>query len=59
MAETSQVREDDRYGVGDEVRGRFRCASCDLLITSPEENDGILVLPVCSLCGSDEWRRVR
>lgn len=43
--------------VGDEVSGSFRCNGCDLLITSPRENDGILVLPVCSLCGSEEWRR--
>jgi hypothetical protein len=29
-----------------------------LLISSPPESDGILVLPVCSLCGSESWRRV-
>ena len=33
-------------------------AACDLLVTSPKENDGILVLGLCPLCGSEEWRRV-
>jgi hypothetical protein len=42
--------------VGDEVVGSFRCNECDLLITSPRENDGILVLPLCPLCGGEEWR---
>lgn len=46
------------YQTGDEVTGTFRCNACDLLITSPRENDGILVLPVCPLCASEEWRRV-
>ena len=58
MGGVGQAREGEMYEVGEEVRGRFRCAECDLLITSPDENDGILVLPVCSLCGSTEWRRV-
>lgn len=48
----------DLLEVGDEVSGSFRCAECDLYITSPKENDGILVLPICSLCGSTQWRRV-
>ncbi|HMM48554.1 MAG TPA: hypothetical protein PKE32_02925 [Miltoncostaeaceae bacterium] len=42
--------------VGDEVRGSFRCEGCDLLIQSPRENDGILVLPLCPLCGAEDWR---
>ncbi len=54
----AQSRTNDMLEVGDEVRGSFRCAECDLYITSPKENDGILVLPVCALCGSTEWRRV-
>jgi hypothetical protein len=45
------------YSVGDEVTGDFRCDECDLLIHSPRENDGVLVLPLCPLCGSEEWRR--
>jgi hypothetical protein len=49
--------DDNLLEVGDEVRGNFRCTECDLFITSPKESDGILVLPVCSLCGSTEWRR--
>jgi hypothetical protein len=53
------VSPTDRYGVGDEVSGRFRCEACDLLIESPKESDGILVLPVCPLCLHEEWRRVR
>ena len=44
--------------VGDEVTGSFRCAECDLLVTSPAENDGVLVLPACPLCHSETWRRV-
>ncbi|MFN8121463.1 MAG: hypothetical protein U0237_03435 [Thermoleophilia bacterium] len=44
--------------VGDEVSGHFRCNSCDLLVTSPTENDGILVLPPCPLCDGETWRRV-
>jgi len=52
------VSPTDLFQVGDEVQGRFRCASCDLLIVSPKENDGILVLPLCPLCGAEEWRRV-
>ncbi len=43
--------------IGDEVTGAFRCAECDLLVTSPAENDGILVLPPCPLCHSGTWRR--
>lgn len=46
------------HQVGDEVVGAFRCASCDLLVNSPRENDGVLVLGLCPLCGSEEWRRV-
>ena len=46
------------FGVGDEVVGDFRCADCDLLVKSPGEADGILVLPCCPLCKSEEWRRV-
>lgn len=46
------------YQTGDEVTGTFRCGECDLLIASPRENDGILVLPVCPLCSSEGWRRV-
>lgn len=44
------------YQVGDEVTGTFRCAECDLLVKSPRENDGVLVLPPCPLCASEEWR---
>ena len=46
------------FVIGDEVIGQFRCAGCDLLIVSPKENDGILVLPACPLCASEDWRRV-
>ena len=46
------------FEVGDEVVGSFRCAECDLPVTSPTENDGVLVLPACPLCHSEEWRRV-
>jgi hypothetical protein len=49
---------EETFEVGDEVIGGFRCAECDLLIRSPSENDGIMVLPTCSLCGSETWRRV-
>ena len=52
----ASVGKDDLFQVGDEVTGSFRCAECDLLVTSPRENDGILVLPPCPLCGSEEWR---
>lgn len=45
------------FEVGDEVVGRFRCADCDLLIESPQESDGIMVLPTCPLCKSEQWRR--
>lgn len=48
---------DELFDVGDEVIGRFRCAVCDLLIVSPTENDGVLVLPVCPLCNSEEWKK--
>lgn len=51
--------EGERHEVGDEVTGDFRCAECDLLVKSPRESDGILVLPTCPLCGSEHWRRVR
>ena len=44
--------------VGDEVVGAFRCASCDLLVQSPKESDGVMVLPPCPLCSGREWRRV-
>lgn len=55
----SQIQEDDEFfDVGDEVIGSFRCAVCDLLIVSPKESDGVLVLPVCPLCQSEEWRQV-
>ncbi len=50
---TAQIHQ-----TGDEVTGTFRCNECDLLITSPRENDGILVLPICPLCSSEDWRRV-
>jgi Zn finger protein HypA/HybF involved in hydrogenase expression len=50
--------QSDILHVGDEVTGSFRCAECDLLITSPTENDGVLVLPSCPLCHSESWRRV-
>ena len=52
------VHEDERFQVGDEVIGTFRCAECDLLVKSPKESDGILVLPLCPLCDAGEWRRV-
>ena len=55
----AEVQENDElFDVGDEVIGSFRCAVCDLLIVSPKESDGILVLPVCPLCQSEEWRQV-
>lgn len=44
--------------VGDEVTGQFRCAECDLLVKSPAESDGVLVLSSCPLCHSEKWRRV-
>lgn len=44
------------HRVGDEVTGAFRCAECDLLVHSPRESDGVLVLPPCPLCASEEWR---
>ena len=53
------VGKDGLFQVGDEVTGSFRCAECDLLISSPRESDGVLVLPPCPLCGSEEWRKVR
>ena len=54
-----QPAEDaDLLHVGDEVTGSFRCAECDLLVTSPTESDGVLVLPACPLCHSESWRRV-
>jgi hypothetical protein len=55
MGQSSGVR---LYTVGDEVTGRFRCAGCDLLIESPKESDGVLVLPTCPLCRAEDWRRV-
>mgnify|MGYP003346170206 CR=1 FL=1 len=48
----------DMFAVGDEVTGAFRCAECDLLVKSPQESDGVLVLPACPLCHSEQWRRV-
>ena len=54
----SNVKDEELYEIGDEVMGEFRCAVCDLMIVSPKENDGILVLPSCPLCGSEEWRRI-
>ena len=53
------VGNDGLFQVGDEVTGSFRCAECDLLVSSPRESDGVLVLPPCPLCGSEEWREVR
>ena len=44
------------FNVGDEVTGAFRCAECDLLVHSPRENDGVLVLGPCPLCASESWR---
>ena len=55
----TSVEHDGLHQVGDEVTGSFRCAECDLLVSSPRENDGVLVLPPCPLCGSEEWRRAR
>jgi hypothetical protein len=55
---TNTQDDDQLFEVGDEVTGSFRCAVCDLLIVSPKENDGVLVLPVCPLCQSEEWRQV-
>lgn len=52
----SSQRTSELYSVGDEVTGAFRCAECDLLIHSPRESDGVLVLPPCPLCHSEEWR---
>ncbi len=54
----SSATNHDLFSVGDEVTGQFRCAVCDLLIVSPTENDGVLVLPSCPLCASEDWRRV-
>jgi hypothetical protein len=53
-----KVEDNEKFMVGDEVTGSFRCAECDLLITSPRENDGVLVLPLCPLCNGEEWRQV-
>jgi len=54
----NQISDDVIFETGDEVMGTFRCRTCDLLVVSPNENDGILVLPGCPLCGSEEWRQV-
>jgi hypothetical protein len=54
----TDAREGTDFEVGDEVIGHFRCVDCDLLVKSPDENDGILVLPLCPLCGGERWRRV-
>jgi Zn finger protein HypA/HybF involved in hydrogenase expression len=54
----SSTQNGQLYEIGDEVTGRFRCMACDLPVVSPKENDGILVLPSCPLCGSETWRRV-
>ena len=51
----ASVGNDGLFQVGDEVTGSFRCAECDLLVSSPRENDGVLVLPPCPLCDSVEW----
>jgi hypothetical protein len=48
---------DGSHSVGDEVVGTFRCERCDLMVVSPAEADGVLVLPTCPLCGSEGWRR--
>ena len=53
MSQTTEI-----YTAGDEVSGQFRCEACDLLVVSPRENDGILVLPPCPLCQTEDWRRV-
>ena len=45
------------FEIGDEVTGEFRCAECDLLVKSPDESDGVRVLPACPLCHSEKWRR--
>jgi hypothetical protein len=55
---TTDARGGTDFEVGDEVIGHFRCVECDLLVKSPEENDGVLVLPLCPLCGGERWRRV-
>lgn len=49
---------DQLHTVGDEVSGTYRCATCDLLVTSPKESDGILVLSPCPLCHGESWRAV-
>ena len=54
----SSTTDHDLFSIGDEVVGQFRCSGCDLLIVSPKENDGVLVLPACPLCASEDWRRV-
>ncbi len=54
----SSTTDHDLFSIGDEVVGQFRCSGCDLLIVSPKENDGVLVLPACPLCASEGWRRV-
>lgn len=54
----SSAEKIELFHTGDEVTGSYRCAQCDLLVNSPRENDGILVLSVCPLCASEEWRRV-
>jgi hypothetical protein len=54
----TRIPNNELYEIGDEVTGQFRCAVCDLLVVSPKENDGVLVLPACPLCNSEEWRRV-
>ncbi|MSO43910.1 MAG: hypothetical protein EXQ74_01155 [Thermoleophilia bacterium] len=56
MSDTT--KETGIFEIGDEVTGAFRCAECDLLVKSPTENDGILVLASCPLCHSETWRRV-
>lgn len=54
----TSIPDEELFDIGDEVIGQFRCAVCDLLIVSPKEHDGVLVLPGCPLCASEEWRRV-
>ncbi len=53
----SSTEKSELLHVGDEVVGSFRCSACDLLVASPRENDGVLVLSICPLCGSEAWRR--
>jgi hypothetical protein len=58
MSTTHGRTAQPHHRTGDEVAGSFRCDACDLLVVSPKENDGLLVLPPCPLCESEAWRRV-